>query len=129
MAPLGSYNVILRMNWLREHKVVVDCFSKNLECLDDLGNRVCFQGIKHRIKVRQIFAMQMKQCKREGCQMFAINLEEVQGIRKTVYHDDMMMYDATRHSSEGLPQKDKEQTFRKGTLICKIIKMYFQRNW
>lgn len=38
VAPLGSYDVILGMNWLWKNRAKVDCHAKIVECLDDLGN-------------------------------------------------------------------------------------------
>lgn len=54
VAALGSYDVILGMNWLWKHRVKVDCHAKSVEFLDDLGNWVSIQGIPREAKLRQI---------------------------------------------------------------------------
>lgn len=51
VAPFGSYDVILGMNWLWEHRAKEDYSSEVMECLDDLGNRVLIKGIQHGIRV------------------------------------------------------------------------------
>jgi hypothetical protein len=36
--PLGSYNVLLGMDWLAPHKEKLNCYDKTLECEDEKGN-------------------------------------------------------------------------------------------
>ncbi|KAH9299781.1 hypothetical protein KI387_031463, partial [Taxus chinensis] len=43
VAPLGSYDVIIGVNWLAEHKAKVDCFEKHISCLDDLQKKTDIQ--------------------------------------------------------------------------------------
>jgi len=33
--PLGSYSMILHMDWLYLHRTKVYCYEKAIECLDD----------------------------------------------------------------------------------------------
>lgn len=54
VAPLGSYDIILGMNWLWRHRAKVDRHVKTIECLDDLGNWVSMQGIPREVRLRQI---------------------------------------------------------------------------
>jgi len=35
--PLGSYSMLLGMDWLYIHRTKVDCYDKANECLDDNG--------------------------------------------------------------------------------------------
>lgn len=35
--PLGSYDVIIGMDWLEKKKSKVDCYDKVVECFDDEG--------------------------------------------------------------------------------------------
>ena len=32
--PLGSYDVLIGMDWLEGHRVNIDCYNKTFECLD-----------------------------------------------------------------------------------------------
>ena len=32
--PLGSYDVLIGMDWLEAHRVKLDCYNKTFECLD-----------------------------------------------------------------------------------------------
>jgi len=36
---LGSYDVVIGMDWLESHKAVLDCKEKNLYFIDDLGHK------------------------------------------------------------------------------------------
>lgn len=40
VAPLGTYDIILGIKWLGQHKASINCFNKIVECLDDFGNKV-----------------------------------------------------------------------------------------
>ena len=33
--PLGSYDVLLGMDWLGKHRVVLNCFEKTFTCIDE----------------------------------------------------------------------------------------------
>ena len=33
--PLGSYSMLLGIDWLYLHKTKVDCFDKAIECVDE----------------------------------------------------------------------------------------------
>ena len=36
--PLGSYDVLIGLDWLEAHMVKLDCYNKNFECMDGEGN-------------------------------------------------------------------------------------------
>ena len=38
--PLGSYDVLIGMDWIENHKVVLNCFEKTFTCLDEKGEIV-----------------------------------------------------------------------------------------
>ena len=33
--PLGSYDVLIGMDWLEAHKVKLDCYNKTFKCMDE----------------------------------------------------------------------------------------------
>lgn len=41
--PLGSYKILIGMDWLEFHRAKVDCYDKIVECIDDEWK---FQEIK-----------------------------------------------------------------------------------
>ena len=50
--PLGSYEVLIGMYWLEAHKVKLDCYNKNFECMDEEGNPVVVKCIPKVISIR-----------------------------------------------------------------------------
>ena len=74
--PLGSYDVLIGMDWLDVHHGVLDFHNKTYTCLDEEGNQVTIKGIPRPVSLRQITALQLKKCIRKGCQLYAIHVEE-----------------------------------------------------
>jgi hypothetical protein len=72
--PLGSYDMIIRMDWLEQHKAVLDCYTKILSYKDNFGTIRTAQGIRKPVSDRQVLAMQFKKCIRKGCQVYAIQV-------------------------------------------------------
>jgi hypothetical protein len=66
--------MIIWMDWLEQYKGVLDCYTKVLSYKDNLGTARTTQGIPNPILVRQVLAMQLKKCIREGSQVYAIQV-------------------------------------------------------
>jgi hypothetical protein len=49
--PLGSYDVLLGMDWLVVHKEKLNCYDKTLECEDEEGNMRVLQGIQKQFQL------------------------------------------------------------------------------
>ena len=67
--PLGSYDVLIGMDWLEKHQVILNCFQKTFTCLNDKGERISVKGIPKKVSVRQNSALQMKNTVRKGCKV------------------------------------------------------------
>jgi hypothetical protein len=52
--PLGSYDVLLGMDWLAVHKEKMNYYEKTLECEDEEGNARVLQCIQNPVSVRKI---------------------------------------------------------------------------
>ena len=50
--PLGSYDVLIEMDWLASHRVNLVCYHKNFECIDEEGNLRVVKGIPKVISMR-----------------------------------------------------------------------------
>lgn len=60
VAPLGSYDVILGINWLsenKENKGLTNYQDKVIECLNEIGYSMKLNGVKQPLELRQISAM------------------------------------------------------------------------
>jgi hypothetical protein len=62
------------MDWLEQHKVVLDYYTKILSYKDNFGTVRTGQGIPKPVSFRQVSAIQLKKCIRKGCQFYAIQV-------------------------------------------------------
>jgi hypothetical protein len=82
--PLGSYDLLIGMDWLAAHKAKLDCYYKTLECVSEEGKRITLQGIRKQVSVRQISALQMRKYCRKGCPLYAVQvLKTTKGVEPT----------------------------------------------
>ena len=58
------------MDWLEEHKVVLNYFDKTFTCTDDNGDIIKVKGIPRKVTIREIYALQMKILVRKGFKVF-----------------------------------------------------------
>eukprot|EP00253_Pinus_taeda_P019676 PITA_19676 len=72
--PLGSYDILIGMDWLERHWSLVDCKTKIIYYRDQHGARKEMQGIKRPVQVRPITATQLAKCIRKGCQIYVIQV-------------------------------------------------------
>ncbi|XP_059068640.1 uncharacterized protein LOC131859116 [Cryptomeria japonica] len=112
VAPLGTYDVILGMKWLGQHRARVNYFDKFVECQDDFGNKVLLRGMQREIRLRQLSAMQLRRSEKKGCQIFAVKMDEIRDAKDVLYQDDMMMYEnCNRHEKEFGEVEEPEEPF------------------
>ena len=74
--PLGSYDILIRMDWLEVHRVKLDYYNKTFECMDEEGNRRVVRGIPKVISVRHISTMQLKKFYRKGWRVYVAHVLE-----------------------------------------------------
>ena len=74
MLPLGSYDVLIGMDWLEKHQVILKCFQKTFTCWSNEGERITITGIPRKISVRQIATLQMKKAIRKGCKVCVVHI-------------------------------------------------------
>lgn len=55
--PLGSYNMLLDMDWLYHHKTKVDCYDNDIECLEDDGQKKILHGKNNPTSLRMVTVM------------------------------------------------------------------------
>jgi hypothetical protein len=55
--PLGSYDMIIGMEWLEQNKAILDCYKKIPSYKDNFGNIRISQGIPKPVSVKQVSAM------------------------------------------------------------------------
>ena len=70
--PLGSYDMLIGMDWLEQHRVVLNWFDKTLTCINNDGKLINVKGIPRKTTIRHISALQLKRAVRKGCKDFAV---------------------------------------------------------
>jgi hypothetical protein len=71
---LGSYDVLIGMDWLEKYKVILNCYDKTFTYVDDNGNIINIKGIPRTISIRKISTLQIKICVRKGCKVFVVHV-------------------------------------------------------
>jgi hypothetical protein len=72
VTALGAYDLIIGMDWLAAHRALVDCFAKRVLCVDDEGRPIEIQGVQRKVSLCFISTMKVKQCLRQGCQLYVV---------------------------------------------------------
>jgi predicted aspartyl protease len=80
--PLGSYDILIGMDWLEKHHVVLDFHNKTFTCLDGNGKQNTVKGVPRPISIREISTLQLKLCFRKGCQLYAAHVEDPYNIKR-----------------------------------------------
>eukprot|EP00253_Pinus_taeda_P012064 PITA_12064 len=81
--PLGSYDILIGMDWLEKNWSLVDCKTKIIYYRDQQGDNKEMQGIRRPVQVRPITANQLVKCVRKGCQVYAIQVGYANSKDKT----------------------------------------------
>ena len=92
--PLGSYDILIGMDWLKQHRVVLNCFNKTFTCINNDGKLINVRGIPRKTTVRNISALQLKRVVRKGCKAIPVtyvvtvtNEENINNIDKLKLED------------------------------------------
>ena len=75
--PLGSYDILIEMDWLEAHRVKLGCYNKNFECLNEEGHIKVVRGTPKVISIRKSSTMQLKNLCRKGWRVYATHVLEV----------------------------------------------------
>lgn len=72
--PLGSYDVLLGMEWLEKHCSLINYKTKTISYIDKKGERREIQGILMPLKPRSITALLLAKYIKKRCQIYAIQV-------------------------------------------------------
>jgi hypothetical protein len=106
--PLGSYDLLIGMDWLVAHKTKLDCYNKTVGCENEKGRKVTLQQIQNHVLVRQILALQVNKYCSKGCPLYAIQvLDSVDNNKPSLKdHPILREYrDAFPEEVPGLPPR------------------------
>ena len=74
--PLGSYDVLIGMDWLEAHRAKLICYNKTFECLDEKGNLRVVKGFPEVTSRGNSSTMQLKKFYGKGCRWYATHVLE-----------------------------------------------------
>ena len=80
--PLGSYDVLIGIDWLEKHQVILNYFQNTFTCLNKEGERITITWIPRKVPVRQISSLQMKNAISKGCKVFVVHIINNEQINK-----------------------------------------------
>jgi len=97
---LGSYNMLLGMDWFYPHRSKLDCYENIIECLDDDGEKRILQGEKKPTSMRMVTTMQAKHNYRKGCVLFIVHVpsdkgkdvKDIETLRGIWFYNSFKMY-------------------------------------
>jgi hypothetical protein len=69
---LGSYDVVIGMDWLESHEVILHCKMKQLSLVDDEGQRHVIVDRNQGVSLRFISSLQFRKSIHKGCKLYAI---------------------------------------------------------
>jgi hypothetical protein len=69
--PLGSYDLLIGMDWLASYKTKLDYYHKTSECVNEEGRKTTLQRIQKNVSVRQTSTLKMKKYYRKVCSLYA----------------------------------------------------------
>jgi hypothetical protein len=112
--PLGSYDCLIRMDWLDEHNAILDCHNKAFTYLVKEGNLTKVQGIPREVTIKEISALQRKKCYRKGCQIFVSHMEEtpIDKVPNLEDHEVLEDFEDVFKEVLGLPLVSKREYTR-----------------
>ena len=99
------------MDWLEQHRVVLNCFDKTFTCINNDGKPISIKGIHRKTIVRHISALQLKRDIRKGCKAYAVtvtNEKNLNNIDKLKLEDIPVLKeyaDVFPEEISGLPPK------------------------
>ena len=66
--------MLICMDWLEQHRVVLNYFDKTFTCVNKNGEIVNVKGIPRKISIRQISTLQLKKVVQKGCKAFVVTV-------------------------------------------------------
>ena len=74
--PLVSYDLLIGMDQLEQHRVILNYYDKTFTCLNSDEQPVIVKGIPRKTMVRKISALQLKRAIRKGCKAYAVKITD-----------------------------------------------------
>jgi hypothetical protein len=83
---LGSYDVVIGMDWLESHEAILNCKMKWLSLVDDEGQRRVIVGRNQGVSLRFISSLQLWKSMCKGCKLYVILALNEKGVAEGLEH-------------------------------------------
>jgi hypothetical protein len=83
---LGSYDVVIGMDWLESHEAILNCKMKWLSLVDDEGQRCVIVGWNQGVSLRFISSLQLRKSMCKGCKLYVILALNEKGVVEGLEH-------------------------------------------
>jgi hypothetical protein len=83
---LGSYDVVIGMDWLEMHEAILNCKMKRLSLVDDEGQRWVIVGWNQGVSLRFVSSLQLRKSMCKGCKIYAILALNEKGVAEGLEH-------------------------------------------
>jgi hypothetical protein len=83
---LGSYDVVIGMDWLEMHEAILNCKMKRLSLVDDEGQRWVIVGWNQGVSLTFISSLQLRKSMCKGCKIYAILALNEKGVAEGLEH-------------------------------------------
>jgi hypothetical protein len=83
---LGSYDVVIDMDWLEMHEAILNCKMKSLSLVDDEGHRRVIVGWNQGVSLRFVSSLQLRKSMHKGCKLYAILALNEKGVTEGLEH-------------------------------------------
>ncbi|KAL0463343.1 UNVERIFIED_CONTAM: Transposon Ty3-G Gag-Pol polyprotein [Sesamum latifolium] len=99
---LKEFDVILGMDWLAQHRAVVDCYKKEVMIESSGESRVVFVGDRQVVSICVISAIEAKRLMLEGCEAYLAHVIDTKKVNPTL-EEIPVVIDFPEVFPEGLP--------------------------
>jgi hypothetical protein len=83
---LGSYDIVISMDWLESHEAILNGKTKWLSLVDDEGQRRVIVGQNQGVSLGFVYSLQLWKSMRKGCQLYAILVLNEKGVAEGLEH-------------------------------------------
>jgi hypothetical protein len=77
---LGSYDIVIDMDWLESHEAILNYKTKRLILVDDEGKRCMIVGRNQGVSLRFISSLELWKSMHKGCKLYAILVLNEKGM-------------------------------------------------
>jgi hypothetical protein len=89
---LGSYDVVIGMEWLESHEAILNCKTKRLSLVDDEGKRCMIVGQNQGFSLRFISSLQLQKRMHKGFNLYVILALNEKGVAEGLENLPVVRY-------------------------------------